>query len=175
MKDIIGKNFKLELLLLGLGIMLGALSFSSKVVLPQFSQCLEESVISGISNIYGIAIGIYATVITVIATSVMGISKALLEQKMDQHLLAKGYVGVVECLLSIIMGILGSIERNLYALAYIIISLVALVTFLKFLRTILLLYRANIQAIVSAIDAEEKYKEEILMKLDTIEHQTKNK
>ena len=28
---------------------------------------------------------------------------------------------------------------------------------------------------VSAIDAEEKYKEEILMKLDTIEHQTKNK
>jgi len=174
MRNTVYWNFKLEILLFA-AVIVAAISclFADWIPTEFLAQYLTESRVSGITNICAIAIGIYMTVVTVIATSVMGISKALLARKMDVQIFAKVIIGVAECIISIFIGTFIEASSSLYFAFYVGISACAMVSFFKFLVTIILLFRSNIQYIISNIDADEEFRSNVIIHLEEIENQTK--
>ena len=165
MKGIIGtlRNLKSEIVA---AIVLSAiciwkehtsLNFLSSVNLSSY---LSQDRLNGIAAFFAITIGVYIAVITVLATTEIGITKEMLKKKLDRPLIDVMIVGIIEDFIAV--GLAVFIPLNT------ITGYVLIISFLKFTVLLVFMFKANMNQMARDIDAEEQYKDSILAYLNSI-------
>lgn len=146
-----------------IGILLSPYINVEKIMQIYFTQ----DRISGIATFFTIVIGIYVAVLTVIATSEIGISKKIIQNNIDDTLIVTIVGGMIENLLTVGVAIFG-IERIWIYDILLTVIVASLVSFTKFVRLVVLISRGNMKEIAKNIEAEEHYKNAILTYLEDI-------
>lgn len=175
--SIILMNLKAECLIIVSGIVLSVIGNLSsphinveKIMQTYFTQ----DRISGIATFFTIIIGIYVAVLTVIATSEIGLSKKIIQNNIDDALIVIIVVGMIENLLTVGVAIFGVDRVWIYEVLLTGIA-ASLVSFAKFVRLIVLISRGNMNEIAKNIESEERYKNDILTYLEEIHRYQKSK
>lgn len=117
---------------------------------------------SNIREFFSISIGIYVAVITILGTTMIAITKNILEKKIDKKLINFIVIGIIEALLTIIMSTY--IESKWFKYYYeilLILNIVTLITFSKFIYILTLLFQKNLDSLAEKIDEETVETEEI--------------
>jgi hypothetical protein len=131
--------------------------------------------IDGITAFFTITVGIYLAVITIIATSVIGISQKLLSSKIDRALLVVFISGMVEDLLVIMTAVIIPSTFSYFYSLLIGFSLTAFISFIKFIWYISKIFHTNLNEMAKSLDEESRYKEDILEQLTRISENTKKR
>ena len=167
---IICVNLKAECLIIVVGIILSVIGIllSPYINVEKIMQIyFTQDRISGIATFFTIVIGIYVAVLTVIATSEIGISKKIIQNNIDDTLIVTIVGGMIENLLTVGVAIFG-IERIWIYDILLTVIVASLVSFTKFVRLVVLISRGNMKEIAKNIEAEEHYKNAILTYLEDI-------
>ena len=131
------------------------------------SLYLNQDRLNGIAAFFAITIGVYIAVITVLATTEIGISKEMLKKKLDRPLIDVMIVGMIEDFIAV--GLAVFIPLNTITGYVLIIFLsIAIISFLKFTVLLVAIFKANMNQMARDIDAEEQYKDSILAYLNSI-------
>lgn len=142
------------------------------------SKFLEEYFdgdrLSGIADFFAITIGIYIAVITILATSRIGITKEMLIRKLDTSLVNVVIAGMIENLVSV--GIAVFVPLN-EVTRYVLIAFltIAVISFVKFIILLILIFKANMSQMARDIDNEEEYQNSIIIYLEKIDRYLKNR
>ena len=172
MKGIIGtlRNLKSEI---GVAIVLCVLCTWNECAPLKFlsdidlSSYLSQDRLNGIAAFFAITIGVYTAVITVLATTEIGISKEMLKKKLDRPLIDVMIVGMIENFIAV--GLAVFIPLNTITGYVLIVFLsIAIISFLKFTILLVVIFKANMNQMARDIDAEEQYKDSILAYLNNI-------
>lgn len=161
--------------------------FIMSIFLCIFSEKLKLSVyftenrLSNIKDFFSIIIGIYITVVTILGISVIGITKEILEKKLDTRLINVIMFGIIEALLSIvIITFIESKWNDCYYYILFYLSTTTLITFSKFIYLLSLLFKVNLNFLAKNIDQVEKdfqeneaYKKNIYEILENLEKDIK--
>lgn len=134
---------------------------------------LTHERISDVSSFFAIAIGIYIAIITIIATSIIGISRKLLEQNRHKDLLCVISFGMIQNLLAVVIGVFLSGQVDWLNRAYITIVVAGLISFVKFIYLIILIFSANMKQMTMEIDEGDRFRDAIESTLKQIENNTK--
>lgn len=121
---------------------------------------LSQTRVDGIASFFAITIGIYIAVITVLATSEIGISRELLKKRLDKRLLYAIIGGMVENLIAAGIAIFLPINQFTKHILVIFVIL-SLISFMKFIVLLLEIFKGNMESMASSIDEEEKYRDTI--------------
>gem|GEM_PF-3833704 len=113
--------------------------------------------------------------ITIIATSVIGISQKLLSSKIDRALLVVFISGMVEDLLVIMTAVIIPSTFSYFYSLLIGFSLTAFISFIKFIWYISKIFHTNLNEMAKSLDEESRYKEDILEQLTRISENTKKR
>lgn len=117
--------------------------------------------LSGIAAFFAITIGIYIAVITILATSELGISKELLIKRLDRPLIDVIMAGIVENLISVGLAIFVPLnEATSYVLSVFLI--ISIMSFTKFVKQLIRIFRKNMDSMAKSIDEAEKYNNDML-------------
>lgn len=128
------------------------------------------------AGFFSIICGIYLAVITIIGTSVIGITKGLLEKKLDKDLINLFLLGLIENIVSVIVCIIAAGVSGAFFYCILIGTfLLTFVTLIKFIRIIRLIFLANLEKTAQSIDEDDSYKQQMMTTLYSIENNTKNK
>lgn len=123
--------------------------------------------LNGIATFFAITIGVYIAVVTVLATSEIGISKEMLRRKLDKPLINIIIAGMVENFISIGLAIFVPLNKfTRYFLG--IFLLISLISFVKFIVLLVVIFKENLEQMAKAIDEEECYRNEMLTCLEEI-------
>lgn len=117
--------------------------------------------LDGIATFFSITIGIYIAVITILAMSVIGISKDLLQKKLDKPLLNIVVAGLVEDIISVALAIF--IPLNAISSKILLIFIItSIVSFTKFIILLLEIFKVNMDKMAKTIDDDDNYKDNML-------------
>ena len=136
---------------------------------------LSPERIANFISFFGIIIGIYVTVWVVLATSVSKFNKELLKEKIDKKLFFVIIIGLIESSLVILFCIFAHPNLVFYTEILMLFIALSLISFCKFICTLMMITKLNIRYIVKELDENEKEKLEQKLKLDDIYNNTKNK
>lgn len=168
-KDFI-KNAKLEIFLIVLLIIfcviikLNLFGFTLNIDLGKY---FTQDRLNGVASFCAITIGVYIAVITIIATSEIGITKPMLEQKLDKGLINVIIAGIIENVVSVVFAIF--IPQNDVTSCILIVFIVAsIVSFVKFVIMLFFIFKGNMEAMAKVIDENDRYKDDIMTYLDKI-------
>lgn len=126
------------------------------------------------AGFFSIICGIYLAVITIIGTSIIGITKGLLKQKLDRDLINLFMIGLIENIISVITCIIAAGVSGVYFYCtLIVVFLLTFVTLIKFILIIRLIFLANLEKTAKSIDEDEYYKQQLLNTIYGIERNTK--
>lgn len=117
--------------------------------------------LDGIATFFSITIGIYIAVITILAMSVIGISKDLLRKKLDKPLLYVVVAGLVEDIGSVGLAIFVPLNTVSSKILLIFIT-ISIISFSKFILLLLEIFKVNMEKMAKIIDDEDIYKNNIL-------------
>lgn len=120
-----------------------------------------------------IILGIYIAVISIIATSTLGITEDMLKKKRDSQLLQIVFTGMFANCVLVFVCVLFDINTGWKAVAVCGLLAISIVSFFKFMVLIFLIFKANFEAMGRAIDAEREGREELLTLLKRIEGRLK--
>ena len=134
---------------------------------------LTHDRVSDMSSFFAISIGIYIAIITIIATSVIGISRRMLEKNRHKDLLCVISFGLIENLLAVVVGILLNGNSNTLNCAFLTITIASIISFGKFTYLMILVFSANMEQMVLDIDEEDRFHDRIEAILKQIENNTK--
>ncbi len=100
LKKIFGflKNSKLEI---GIYVIFIIILISTYLEKFDFSLIIEKERRADVISFFSIIIGVYIAVITIIATSIIGITKKMLKEKLDTQLIDTIIFGMTETMLAI--------------------------------------------------------------------------
>lgn len=166
-------NQKTELLIILISIVLGitlALNepwnvlFCTKVI-PTFDDSRLSLIISAIA----IILGIYIAVISIIATSVLGITKDMLEDGKDKELLQIVFSGMMVNTVLVFFCVLFDVTTTWQGILLIALLAIAFVSFVKFMHLMFLIFQANFCQLSKQITNEELEKEEFFTLMKRIE------
>lgn len=166
-------NQKLELLIIACGIVSGiamalnvswGISFCAGIV-PVF----DGSRLSLIINAAAIILGIYIAVISIVATSVLGITRDMLAKGRDRQLLQMTFSGMMVNTVLVFFCVLFDVEAIWQCLLLIVLLAVAAVSFVKFMYLVFLIFQANFNQMSKQITEEELEREELITLLKKIE------
>ena len=160
------KNSKLEI---GIYIIFIIILISTYLGKFDFSLTIEKERRADVISFFSIIIGVYIAVITIIATSIIGITKEMLKEKLDTQLIDTIIFGMTETMLTI-----GSIIflNPTTGLKRIIFN--SIVSFLKFTVILTLIFKINMNAMAEEIDNKDDYENKILSNLDEIKDKLEN-
>lgn len=171
------KNIRIEILLFIIFLVFICISFLNKKVLSCFQEinqnfwCLfDNNKLSLITDFFAITIGIYIAVTTLVATSVIGISRKMLEKKLDKQILTFLIIGLLENLITIIFCILENCLMFYFLLFFMLISLVTLI---KFIYLIIKMFNANMDQMTKDFDKDDERSNYLINLLEKIEKNTK--
>lgn len=129
--------------------------------------------LNGIAAFFAITVGVYIAVVTVLATSRIGISKEMLKRNLDSPLINVIIAGIVEDMTAVGLSIF--IPLNTKSVHILIAFLiVAIESFAKFIFLLIAIFKANMSEMAREIDEEEKYNDELLYCLNEILRQLKH-
>lgn len=126
------------------------------------------------SGFFSIICGIYLAIITIIGTSVIGITKDLLREKLDKDLIDLFMFGLIENIICVVICILSAGVSGV--LFYILITgffAITFTTLIKFVIIIRRIFLANLEQTAKNLDEEERQKQEIINRLIMIEEHIK--
>lgn len=123
--------------------------------------------ISTIINFSSISIGIYITIISILATTITSISVKYVEKKLDQKIISFVVVGLFTNIILVIYLILIPEFWNYYVVLF-VLTLISIESFIKFIVWVILTFKYNMKSIAKDIDSNESFKREILYLLDKI-------
>ena len=167
--DNIIKNHKLETAVVLMGIIWFANIHHFSSILSTLDQYFTESRNSAIASFMGVIIGIYISVWSIIATSTSKINAEILKHKIEAQLFFTIILGIVEATLSIIFFILVPPKTvSNYSSILLFITTLAFLSFIKFLITIIMITKLNIDYTTKEIDAERLSQISLSAKLDEI-------
>ena len=134
---------------------------------------LSQTRVDGIASFFAITIGIYIAVITVLATSEIGISDRLLKKRLDKRLLYVVIGGMIENLVAAGGAIF--LPINQFTKHMLVISIMlSLISFVKFIILLLEIFKGNMESMVVSMDEEEKYRDTIEACLEELVKNSKN-
>lgn len=173
-------NFKLELLSLTLFIIYSLLSSYKFLKKIELNIYFTDDRISNIGDFFSISIGIYVAVITILGTTMIAITEDILRKKIDKSLINFIMLGIIEALLSIIIGTyIDSSWWQYYYEILLCLNVMTVMTFCKFIYILTLLFKENLNSLAEEIDQEREeaekekdYKENIYEVLKKIEENT---
>lgn len=126
--------------------------------------------VANLAAAYAIIIGIYISVISIVATSVIGISPELVgKRRLDESLLFVTKIGCIENIAAVLSGILLPISEKPWCFVYFGLLISCVISFIKFVNVMFLVFRVNMKKMAESIDEENSTKNEILMRLEHIE------
>lgn len=138
-----------------------------KSVLDILSSYYTQDRLNGIATCFSIIIGVYIAVITVLATTEIGISKEMLRRKLDKPLIDVIITGIVEDFICV--GLAVFIPLNDFGRYVLSMFLsIAIVSFVKFIILLVVVFRANMNQMSKVIDEEERYKDSMLTCVEEI-------
>jgi hypothetical protein len=165
------KNSKLEILIYTVFIMILISSYLGNF---DFSLTIEAEKRADIISFFSIIIGIYIAVITIIATSIIGITKEMLKKNLDTQLIDTIIFGMIETILTI--GIIIFLNPTTKLSRVILVALIcnSIISFFKFTIILTLIFKANMNAMAKEIDSKDEYENRLLTTLDEIKNKLKN-
>ena len=143
--------------------------FSSKISrVTKFAEgYYSESRMGGMIAFYAISIGIYVTVISIIGTSEISITRELLRRRLDQRILWVSSIGI---LLNTVAVLIITFMPNLLIGIWVVPILVSsIVSFMHFLFAILTLYKVNMDSMAREIDQRDQYLRDVLLHLENMD------
>lgn len=117
--------------------------------------------LNGIAAFFSITVGIYVTIVTILATSRIGISKEILEKNLDKGLINVIIFGMSENLLAVAMSIFIPLNKT-GAYILLVLLIVSVISFVKFILLLVIIFKANLNKMARDIDQEEQYSNEML-------------
>lgn len=175
------KNQKIEIFILMLGIIFGVAIRQCTNIYCYFSNVVvlafDSDRLSLVVNAVAIILGIYIAVITILATSVLGITVDMLEKKKDVQLLHIVFSGMTINIVTVFFCVLFEFDTaHIYnCLILLIFLIIAFVSFLKFMHLIYLIFQANFNQMAKDITSNKLEKEEFLTILKQIEQKISTK
>lgn len=168
------QNGKLEIMC----ILLGMFAYFSPFSVIKYenwnislSNYFVQDRLNGIATFFTITIGVYVAVVTVFAMSEIGISKAILEKKLDEALINVIIFGILEDIVTVGMAIfIPGNKITYYILLWSIV--VSIISFIKFIFLMVVVFKKNMDQMAKNIDAEENYRNGLLTYLEQIKRNT---
>lgn len=186
---IILNNFKTELFILLLSIaffVFGTLVYNSNVDVRTVLDNLTSVIflndrLNMIATILTITTGFYLTIATVVAVSVINVSKAILESQSDKPIITLIMLGVVENIACIILCTLlisknDCDTKNIFiSFLLLVVILLSLGTFTKFINFVRHLLIENMKQMQIDIKVNNRKEEELIEIFEKIEKNTRVK
>jgi len=174
-RKIIWNNFKIDFLaILFLVLILFLFWNHTNLQLIDLGQYFSGDRLSRIASFFSIVIGIYIAVMTILASSIIGLTKEILNKRLDYSLLTVIIVGLCENLLSVGLCVFMPLSALFYKLLILIVVL-ATVSLIKFIIVLALMFRINLNEMAKMIDEEARYKNILLTNLERIVDKCENK
>lgn len=127
-----------------------------------------------IASFFSIVIGIYIAVMTILASSITGLTEKVLEKKLDDKLLSVIMLGLCENLLSVSICVFMPIT-TFFCKLLVLFTILALISLIKFIYILALIFKINLNEMARMIDVETKYKNDLLTNLEQILDNCENK
>lgn len=143
--------------------------FLPKQIVPSIdlSAYFSSDRLNGIATFFAITIGIYVTVIMVLATSRIGISRGMLKSNLDKRLINVMIVGMIENFISTGLAIFIPMSgKTRYILTTFLIM--SIVSFVKFIALLVVIFSVNLNEMAKEMDDEEKYQDDMLTYVEGI-------
>lgn len=168
-------NFKLEILSIFIILSVYFFYYLYPQVFPDFIKKYDyfsQDRLDGIVTFFAITIGVYIAVITVLATSEIGISKEMLKKRLDKPLINVIVVGMTENFIATGLGIFAPANKLIERLLLIFI-ITSLISFAKFVVLLVIIFKKNMDQMAKSIDDDEEYRNQILHYLHSINNNFK--
>ena len=168
-------NFKLEILSIFIILSVYLIYYLHPQVFPDFIKHYDyfsQDRLNGIVTFFAITIGVYIAVITVLATSEIGISKEMLKKRLDKPLINVIVVGMIENFIATGLGIFAP-TNMLMKRVLLIFIIISLISFTKFVVLLVVIFKKNMDQMAKSIDDEEEYRNQILCYLHNINNDFK--
>lgn len=165
------KNNKIECIIFFIGVVVifCILIFKNQEAINTINQLLKnylnENRISLITSIMAIFIGIYIAMLTCIAASKISITEVMLKNKLDQDLSAVIIFGIIEDFILLFLGIFIPIKALYIQAFFLLLLIMTIISFIKFIILMYYLYKLNIDAMVKEIDKENNEKVDLITKI----------
>ena len=173
-------NSKLEFVCLCLGMLMTVFWLCKPLrevmddVPINVSDYFSSGRVANLTALFAIIIGVYIATISILATSVIGISGEIVKHRMDKSLLFVAELGCVENIAAVFLGVMFSVQREPWCIFYLGLLAASSISFLKFVRIMFLVFRCNMDRMATSIDREEADRNEILMRLEQIEKEVQS-
>lgn len=167
------KNQKLETIIVALA--LGGYLFREQhialynMIENTLVAAYSEHRLSLIISATAIILGIYIAVISVIATSILGITKDMIQKGKHEQLLQIVFTGMIVNSVLVFVCVLFTVDVGWKALIISTLLAVSIVAFAKFMWLLFLIFQANLIAMNTIINTEQQKEEELLTILKKIE------
>lgn len=172
-------NQKIELVTVVLSIVLGVVLTVHKpwniIFCARVIAFFTDSRLNRIISATAIILGIYIAAISIIATSVLGITKNMLEDKKDRELLQITFSGMMINTILVFFCVLFDIAEMWQCIFLMALLTIVFVSFVKFMHLIFLVFQANFNQLSIQISCEESEKEDFFTILKKIEKNTSDK
>ena len=165
------KNNKTECIIFFIGVVVISciLIFKNQEAINTGNQVLKnylnENRISLITNIMAIFIGIYIAILTCIAASKISITETILKNELDRDLSAVIIFGIIEDFALLFLGIFIPIKAVYVQAFFLLLLIMTIISFIKFIILMYYLYKLNIDAMVKEIDKENNEKVDLITKI----------
>ncbi|MFQ7574541.1 MAG: hypothetical protein ACLRLD_03815 [Lachnospira sp.] len=159
-------NIKIELLSVGIFIFMLIFNHFEPLNI-NIQSYLTENRMNGIATFFSITIGIYITVITILSTSEISISKEMLKRKLDKPLINVIVAGMVEDFISVGLVVFAPLN-SLTSKMVVIFVIISIISFVKFIILLIVIFKENMNQMAKSIDEEEDNKQLILIYLREI-------
>lgn len=136
-------------------------------------EYFSENRIANLSAFFAITIGIYIAVISILATSIIGLSAKLLEAQLDKSLIFVTKIACWENIFAVLFGTFLPVKQLPWSICYVGLLIVSIVSFIKFLRIMFLIFQGNMEKMAKEIDQDTQNRNDILIRLDNIENDVK--
>ncbi|WP_230397991.1 hypothetical protein [Novisyntrophococcus fermenticellae] len=166
----LGRNLKLEIFIIVLYIIGGVIYFYFPKCFPtclNLNTYFSKDRLAGIGTFFAITIGVYIAVITVLATSEIGISREMLKRRLDKPLIDVMMAGMTENLVTTGLAIFVPVNKITCYILLVFLS-VSLVSFAKFIRLLVIIFKQNMEQMAKTIDEDEIYKNSMITYMEGI-------
>lgn len=159
------KNIKLEIVIVIVYIVLYIIKNKCHLLeLINLQSYFTQDRLNGVATFFAITIATYIAVVTILATTEIGISKRMLEQRLDKPLINVIMFGVIENFIAVALSIFMPSSEVVYELIALFIIL-SLCSFVKFIILLITIFKVNMNEMAKSIDDKEKYENDLIAEL----------
>ena len=171
-------NQKIELLVVASSVVVCFLKNKCTVLNAWIEDVLtlaySESRLTLIISATAIILGIYIAVISIIATSVLGITEDMIRKGKHEQLLHIVFTGMMVNSILVFLCVLFDVDTGWKAVIISAFLSISIVSFFKFMWLLFLIFQANFLAMGKSIEEDRRENQELLTILNKIERKIKD-